>query len=112
MLEHKFAAYYGLLPREKIRLSGDQVLEYRGTGLSPEYFIIFTDEGGMMAEANFAVVFVSLETAQALVNRQGMVNDILFTLAGDADPALVRSETGGGCKKGGSGGNFMDGSGG
>jgi putative ABC transport system permease protein len=92
VLEHKFAAYYGLPPEGEIRLSGDKALHYVGTGLSPEYFVIFTEEGGMMAEANFAVVFVSLETAQTLGERPGMVNDILFTLAADADPEIMRTE--------------------
>ncbi|MBZ0276707.1 MAG: ABC transporter permease, partial [Anaerolineae bacterium] len=92
VLEDKFAAYYGLLPQGELRLSGDTALQYVGTGLSPEYFIVFTEEGGMMAEANFAVVFVSLETAQTLADRPGMVNDVLFTLTADADPAIVQVE--------------------
>ncbi len=92
VLEHKFAAYYGLPAQGEIRLSGDTTLQYVGTGLSPEYFVVFTEEGGMMAEANFAVVFVSLETAQTLADRSGMVNDVLFTLTADSDPAIVQSE--------------------
>ncbi|MCL4250594.1 MAG: FtsX-like permease family protein [Anaerolineae bacterium] len=92
VLEHKFAAFYELPPQGDIRLSGDRSLRYVGTGLSPEYFVVFTDEGGMMAEANFAVVFLSLQTAQTLVERPGMVNDVLFTLAADADSDTLRAE--------------------
>ncbi len=92
VLEHKFAAYYGLPPEGDLRLSGDRALHYVGTGLSPEYFIVFTDEGGMMAEANFAVVFVSLETAQVLGERPGQINDILLTLTADADLEVLRAE--------------------
>lgn len=92
VLEHKFASYYGLPAEGDIQLSGDKTLHYVGTGLSPEYFIIFTEEGGMMAEANFAAVFVSLETAQALGNHADKINDVLFMLTADADPSLLRRE--------------------
>lgn len=92
VLEHKFAAYYGLQQEGEVRISGDRTLRYVGTGLSPEYFIVFTEQGGMMAEANFAVLFVSLETAQALGDRPGMLNDVLFILSADADPELLRTE--------------------
>lgn len=92
VLEHKFAARYGLPPSGEIRLSGDKTLTYIGTGLSPEYFMIFTDEGGMMAEANFAALFVPLETVQRLTEHPGLINDVLFTLARDADPAVLRAE--------------------
>ncbi|MBL8165780.1 MAG: FtsX-like permease family protein, partial [Anaerolineae bacterium] len=92
VLEHKFAAYYALPPEGELRLSGDETLRYVGTGLAPEYFMVFTEEGGMMAEANFAAVFVSLETAQMLGDRPGMVNDVLFTLTPDADPDIVKAE--------------------
>lgn len=92
VLEHKFAAYYALPPEGELRLSGDETLRYVGTGLTPEYFMVFTEEGGMMAEANFAAVFLSLETAQLLGDKPGLVNDVLFTLAPDADPRIVRSE--------------------
>ncbi len=92
VLEHKFAAYYALPPEGELRLSGDETLRYVGTGLAPEYFMVFTEEGGMMAEANFAAVFVSLETAQMLGDRPGMINDVLFTLTPDADPDIVKAE--------------------
>lgn len=92
VLEHKFAAYYGLPPEGELRLSGDEMLRYVGTGLAPEYFMVFTEEGGMMAEANFAALFVSLETAQMLGDRSGMVNDMLFTLTPDANLDMVKSE--------------------
>lgn len=92
VLEHKFANYYDLSSEGEMRLSGDETLRYVGTGLSPEYFVIFTEEGGMMAEANFAVIFVSLETAQTLGERPDMVNDVLFTLTPDADLETLKME--------------------
>lgn len=92
ILEYKFARYYGLPGQGTLYLSGGKQLEYVGTGLAPEYFMVFTDEGGMMAEANFAAIFVSLETAQGLGEHPNMVNDVLLTLTDDADYALIRSE--------------------
>ncbi len=92
ILEDKFAAYYGLPPQGNLRLSGDRTLRYVGTGLSPEYFMVFTEEGGMMAEANFAVIFASLDTAQSLSERPGMVNDVLLRLTDEADLAVLRTE--------------------
>lgn len=92
LLEDKFASYYGLPPQGELRLGSDQALRYVGTGLSPEYFIVNSEEGGMMAEANLAPLFVPLETAQALAGRQGLVNDLLLKLAPEADAELVQTE--------------------
>lgn len=66
VLEYKFARYYDLPSQGDLRISGDKHVRYVGTGLSPEYFFIMPEEGGMMAEANFAALFVPLETAQTL----------------------------------------------
>ncbi len=92
VLEYKFARYYELPPQGEIRVSGDKRLRYVGTGLSPEYFFIMPEEGGMMAEANFAALFVPLETAQALAGQPGLVNDLLIRLAPGADQETVQAE--------------------
>jgi putative ABC transport system permease protein len=92
ILEQKFAAYYDLPSEGSLRISGDIALNYVGTGVSPEYFMIITEDGGMMAEANFAALYVSLETAQTLAERPGMVNDLMLKLTEDADPDVVRAE--------------------
>ena len=94
ILEYHFAKYYGLPPSGSIRLSGGAALDYVGQGMSPEYFMVMTDNGGMMAESNFAAVFVPLETAQALTNNQGMVNDLLLTLQNGADRGIIQKEIG------------------
>ncbi len=80
VLEHHFAEYYDLPPEGRIRVGGGE-LGYVGTGLSPEYFLVTTRSGNLLAEANFAAVFVSLETAQALSGDEGMVNDLVVRLA-------------------------------
>jgi putative ABC transport system permease protein len=89
VLERKFAAHYELPPSGTVRV-GSTTARYVGQGLSPEYFFVVTDEGGFFAEANFAVVFTSLETAQQLSGRAGRVNDLVLRLAPAADRALAR----------------------
>lgn len=92
VLEHHFADYYGLPAEGQITLGSGQSLDYVGTGLIPEYFMVFTEEGGMMAQSNYAVVFVSLETAQKLADREGMINDLVIKLSPDADRDQVQAE--------------------
>ena len=92
VLEYHFAKYYGLPSKGKIRLSGDVELDYVGQGMNPEYFMVMTDNGGMMAESNFAAVFVPLETAQALTHNLGMANDLIITLNPEADQKVIQAE--------------------
>jgi putative ABC transport system permease protein len=85
VLERHFAEYYDLPPSGDLRLAGGQGLRYEGTGLAPEYFMVTTKSGNVLAEANFAAVFVSLETAQALAGRPGQVNDLVVRLGPGVD---------------------------
>ena len=89
VLEKKFTEFYGLAPTGRLTLGGGNEVDYVGAGLSPEYFIVLTDEGGFFAEANFAVVFTSLETAQAVTGRTGRVNDLVLRLRPGVDPATA-----------------------
>lgn len=92
VLEHNFANHYGLEPGTSLTISGGHTLEVTGVGIGPEYFMVMTDEGGLMAEANFAALFVPMETAQAMAGREGLVNEVLLTLTDGADVAAIRSE--------------------
>jgi len=92
VLEYHFAKYYRLPATGKIQLSGEVELDYVGQGMNPEYFMVMTENGGMMAESTFAAVFVPLETAQALTHNTGMVNDLILTLTPDADQSVIRAE--------------------
>lgn len=85
LLEHHFAKHYGLPPEGPLRISGGQELTYAGQALTPEFFIVTTERGGLLAEANYAALFTSLETAQQLTGRPGAVNDLVLTLTGDPD---------------------------
>ena len=79
VLERNFAKYYGLPPEGSLTLTGDMPVRYVGHVLAPEYFTVVTEEGGFLAQANFAAVFTSIETAQRLSGMEGRVNDLLLT---------------------------------
>jgi putative ABC transport system permease protein len=76
LLERNFADHYGLSPDGELRVAGGRAVDYVGTGLAPEYFLVTTEEGGFFAQANFAVLFTSLATAQDLAGRPGRANDL------------------------------------
>jgi putative ABC transport system permease protein len=88
VLEAHFADHYGLPPTGTVGLPGGVVLPYVGTGYTPEYFIVMTESGGVLAEANFAVVFVPLPVAQDLSGSGATANDLVVTLA----PGVSRTE--------------------
>ena len=93
MLEHNFAKFYALPDQGKMTLSGGASIDYVGQALAPEYFFIVTPEGGILAQANFAAVFASIETAQRIAGMEGLVNDLVIRLpdgarGGPAEDAL------------------------
>ncbi|MBN1201601.1 MAG: ABC transporter permease [Anaerolineae bacterium] len=92
LLDYHFARHYNLPAQGQIELSGGIPVQYVGHSLSPEYFMIITDDGGFLAEANFAVLFAPLETVQALTGHAGMVNNLVLTLHDSADADIIRAE--------------------
>ncbi|MCH7800178.1 MAG: FtsX-like permease family protein [Chloroflexi bacterium] len=80
MLERNFSKFYKLPPTGELSLSGDRLLTYVGQALTPEFFLVMTEEGGLLAQANFAAVFTSLETAGRLASAPGKVNDLVLTV--------------------------------
>ncbi len=102
-VEHNFADFYDLPPGRTLRIAGNQKVTSVANAYSPEYFFVMTEDGGFFAEANFAVLFTSLQTAQQLAGRPGRVNDLVIKLAPGVDPraaardietAFARSGTG------------------
>jgi putative ABC transport system permease protein len=91
VLDTHFARYYHLPAQGRIRVSGGS-LAYVGQGIGPEYFLIVGEQGNLLAEANFAVVFTPLETAQRLLGRPGLVDDLVLTLDPGANAGAVRSQ--------------------
>jgi putative ABC transport system permease protein len=84
VLERNFATYYDLPTSGEVSVGGTTV-RYVGQAMSPEYLFVLTEEGGFFAEANFAVVFAPLDTAQALAGRAGRVNDLVLRLRPGTD---------------------------
>ncbi len=84
-LEHNFAKFYDLPPQGPALLAGAVPVEYVGQSLAPEYFFVITPEGGILAQANFAAVFTSIETAQQLTGMDGKINDLVLRLEPGAD---------------------------
>ena len=89
LVEQNFADFYDLPPERTLRVTGNQEVSSVGIALAPEYFFVTTEEGGFFAQANFATLFTSLETAQALAGRPGRVNDLVLELAPGVDPAAA-----------------------
>jgi putative ABC transport system permease protein len=92
ILERHFASYYDLPAAGTVRISGGKQLDYVGHALTPEFFIVTTDRGGLLAEANFAALFTSLETVQTVTGREDQVNDLVLTLDGEPDRAAAAAK--------------------
>ncbi len=60
--------------------------------MTPDYLFVMTDNGLLMAQAQYAVLFTSLETAQQIAGMPGMANDLVLTLADGADLDIVKAE--------------------
>ncbi|MCP5027243.1 MAG: ABC transporter permease [Actinomycetia bacterium] len=92
VLERNFARFYDLPESGTVDIAGGRSIPYVGRGLAPEYFFVITEEGSFFAEANFAVLFMPLESAQEVTGRPGRVNDLVIRLSPGTDPAWVAAE--------------------
>lgn len=94
VLERGFAAYNDLPPRGLLRLPGGDRLRYLGVGGSPETFMVTRPGGGEFggAEAQFAVVFTSLRTAQRIAGGPPRVNNAVMRLRPGSAAAPVRRQ--------------------
>ena len=90
LIERNFGVYYDLPEQGELRLGGGVVAQYVGHAVSPEYFLVVED-GGFFGQANLAVIFTSIETAQELSGRQGQINDLVLTVEPGADLAAVET---------------------
>ena len=92
LLEFNFAKYYDMPAEGTLKISGDTPVDYVGQAMTPEFFFVMPNEVMFLGEASYAAVFTSLESAQALTGREGLINDLVLTLADDADRAVIMRE--------------------
>ena len=92
LVERNFAVYYDLPAEGSLTLSGGRQLEYVGHANTPEYFMVISEGGGIFAQASYAAVFTSLETAGEIAGLPGSVNDLVVTLEPDADRETFAAE--------------------
>lgn len=91
-LDFHFARVKNLPPQGTIRIAGGTELEYVGQILTPEYFLVTTSSGGLLAEANFAALVAPIDTLQDAIGKPDAVNDIVLRLADGADAGAVREQ--------------------
>ncbi len=92
-LERNFAKHYALPQVGRLRLAGGTAVHYVGQALAPEYFIVTAPGADFGAEANFAVLFATLRTAQLLSGERDRVNELVLRVKPDSGTlAKVRAE--------------------
>jgi putative ABC transport system permease protein len=87
----KFAETNHLHPGDTVRVSGGHALKLVGIGYSPEYFQVVPEGISFMDDGSYGVLFVSLETAQAMTRQEGLINNLVFRLEEDADRDAVQA---------------------
>lgn len=102
LLDEHFARHHELPDQGTILVSGGKSLNYVGTALAPEYFIIEGSNRTLLAEAGYAVIFAPIETVRALSGTTGTTgtpvtsgttakptNNVVIELDASADPMSV-----------------------
>lgn len=85
VLEVKYADYWELPENGTFLAAGGTEVTYRGIGAIAEDFYYEGPEGSLIAEGELAPFYMPLAAAQELVARPGQVNDLVLTVAADAD---------------------------
>ena len=85
LIERNFAVYHDLPTEGSLTLSGGRQLDYVGHANTPEYFMVIAEGGGIFAQASYAAVFTSLDTAGEIAGLPGSVNEAVITLQEGAD---------------------------
>ncbi len=80
LIEANFAEFYELPPSGTVLLGGGRSLDYVGQALTPEFFVVQPETGGLFSQSNYGALFSSLETAQNVTGLSGMVNDLVLTI--------------------------------
>jgi putative ABC transport system permease protein len=90
VLDEHFADRRGVHVGETIHVSGGRALSVVGRGLSPESFVVFNDTGAFLTDADFAIVYMTLHTAQSMLAQPGRANRLVVRVDRGVDPATAR----------------------
>ena len=91
LINRSFAAFWDLPASGTLAVGGDADVDYVGSAVSPEYFVII-EGNGSLGKSNLAVLFAPLAAAQDISGRGGVVNDLVLTLEPGADAAAVTEQ--------------------
>ena len=91
LVNRSFATFWDLPPSGTLTVGGDIDVEYVGSAVSPEFFLII-EGNGSLGKSNLAVLFAPLAAAQDISGRTGTVNDLVLTLEPGADAAAVTEQ--------------------
>ncbi len=91
-LEYHFARHYDLPIPGSVIVADGRKLDVAGSAFSPDFLLVVSPNGDVMAEANYAVVFVSLETAGQIAGHPGMANELVVRLSDPKLASIVRDE--------------------
>ncbi|WP_419945943.1 ABC transporter permease [Candidatus Poriferisodalis sp.] len=91
LIEGNFARFWDLPTSGTLTVGGDAHVDYIGSAVSPEYFLI-VEGNGSLGKSNLAVLFAPLAAAQDISGRSGAVNDLVMTLAPGADAGAVTAQ--------------------
>ena len=91
LLNRGFSTFWDLPTSGTLTVGGDVGVDYVGSAVSPEFFLII-EGNGSLGRSNLAVLFAPLTAAQDISGRSGVVNDLVMTLEPGADAAAVTEQ--------------------
>ena len=92
-LDFHFGREKGLPPTGTVKLAGGAELDYVGQVLTPEYFLVTTPSGGLLAESQYAALVAPLDTLQEITGNQDAVNDLVVRLTPEGRKVLARQRS-------------------
>ncbi len=91
LVNRGFSTFWDLPASGELTVGGDVGVDYVGSAVSPEFFLII-EGNGSLGRSNLAVLFAPLDAAQDISGRSGVVNDLVLTLEPGADAAAVSQQ--------------------
>ena len=91
LVNRGFSTFWDLPTSGALTVGGDVGVDYVGSAVSPEFFLII-EGNGSLGRSNLAVLFAPLAAAQDISGRSGVVNDLVLTLEPGADAAAVTEQ--------------------